>query len=124
MTQYFKRDPAGVPQEITNRIAKRILENMEQTSGHATSWNLSQLGVDSGGDPAVGGGDSSRKISILNAPELLEAVKLAYRKHHLDDPDIGWDELSDKLGDALNNAMGADGYLAWMAAMGRGLGDE
>jgi len=51
---------------------------------------------------------------IACTPELLEAVKLAYRKHHLDDPSIGWDELSEKLLDALCNAMGADGYLEWV----------
>lgn len=56
--------------------------------------------------------------------ELLEAVKLAYRKHHLDDPGIGWDELSEKLHNAINNAIGADGYLAWMDEIGHGLEDE
>jgi hypothetical protein len=29
---------------------------------------------------------------------LLDAVKLAYRKHHLNDDSIGWDELSEMLG--------------------------
>jgi hypothetical protein len=51
---------------------------------------------------------------IACTPELLEAVKLAYRKHHLGDDSIGWDELSDKLGDALNNAMGPRGFVDWM----------
>jgi hypothetical protein len=46
--------------------------------------------------------------------ELLDAVKLAYRKHQLGDDSIGWDELSDKLGDALNNAMGPRGFVDWM----------
>lgn len=55
---------------------------------------------------------------IACAPELLEAVKLAYRKHHLGDDTIGWDELSDKLLDALCNAMGADGYLEWVKPYG------
>ena len=60
---------------------------------------------DPAGVPAAGG---------LNGPELLEAVKLAYRKHHLGDDSIGWDELSEKLLDALCNTMGADGYLEWV----------
>lgn len=55
---------------------------------------------------------------MANAPELLEAVKLAYRKHHLGDPDIGWDELSEKLLDALCNAMGADGFVQWLHSLG------
>lgn len=52
---------------------------------------------------------------------LLEAVKLAYRKHHLEDPSIGWEELSDALHTVLNNAMGADGYLRWMEEIGAGV---
>lgn len=51
--------------------------------------------------------------------ELLEAVQWAYRKHHLGDDTIGWSELSEKLLDALCNAMGADGYLAWSKPYGR-----
>lgn len=37
---------------------------------------------------------------------LLEACKLAYRKHHLGDDTIGWDELSERLGEALDDVMG------------------
>ena len=44
---------------------------------------------------------------------LIEVMKLAYRKHHLNDPDIGWDELSDKLLDTLCNSMGNDGFQEW-----------
>ena len=50
---------------------------------------------------------------IACTPELLEAVKMAYRKHHLGDPDIGWDELGEKLGDTLSNAMGVEGFVKW-----------
>lgn len=46
--------------------------------------------------------------------ELLEAVKMAYRKHHLDDPDIGWEELSDILHNAICNEIGDDGYCDWL----------
>ena len=47
---------------------------------------------------------------------LLDAVKLAYRKHHLGDESIGWDELSECLLDALCNEMGDDGYQEWLAS--------
>ena len=47
---------------------------------------------------------------------LLDAVKLAYRKHHLGDESIGWGELSECLLDALCNAMGDDGYQEWLAS--------
>lgn len=45
---------------------------------------------------------------------LLDAVKMAYRKHHLDDPSIGWDELSDVLMMALCNEMGDQGFQNWL----------
>ncbi len=43
-----------------------------------------------------------KKINI----ELEEAVVMAYKKHHLDDPDIGWEELDDCLANAICNALG------------------
>lgn len=45
---------------------------------------------------------------------LLDAVKMAYRKHHLDDPSVGWDELSDVLMVALCNEMGDKGFQNWL----------
>lgn len=45
---------------------------------------------------------------------LLEACKAAYRKHHLNDDSIGWDELSDILLDALCNEMGDVGFQEWL----------
>lgn len=47
-------------------------------------------------------------------PQLLEATKLAYRKHHLGDDKIGWDELSEALLDALCEAMGDKAFQAWI----------
>ena len=47
---------------------------------------------------------------------LLDAVKLAYRKHHLGDESIGWDELSGCLLDALCNEMGDNGFQEWLAS--------
>ena len=49
--------------------------------------------------------------------DLLSACKLAYRKHHLNDDSIGWDELSDCLLAALCNEMGDDGYQEWISTI-------
>ena len=46
--------------------------------------------------------------------DLLTACKLAYRKHHLNDDSIGWDELGECLLDALCNEMGDDGFQEWL----------
>jgi len=51
------------------------------------------------------------------AAELLETVKLAYRKHHLDDSAIGWDELDNKLLDSLCNAMGDGNFNKWLESV-------
>jgi len=45
---------------------------------------------------------------------LLSIVKLAYRKHHLNDDSIGWNEFDDNLLEALCNTMGEDGYDKWI----------
>ena len=47
--------------------------------------------------------------------DLLNACKLAYRKHHLNDESIGWEELGDCLLDALCNEMGDDGFQEWLS---------
>ena len=46
--------------------------------------------------------------------QLLNAVQMAYRKHHLGDESIGWEELGNVLLDALCEAMGDDGYQRWV----------
>ena len=45
---------------------------------------------------------------------LLDACKLAYRKHVLNDESIGWDELGNCLLDAICNEIGDDGYRQWL----------
>lgn len=49
---------------------------------------------------------------------LLTACKMAYRKHHLDDDSIGWDELGEVLCSALWNAMGAEEFEEWAKLQG------
>ena len=45
--------------------------------------------------------------------DLLNACQKAYQKWHLSDPEIGSSELSDILCNALCNAMGDAGFIAW-----------
>lgn len=56
---------------------------------------------------------------IACVPEMIEVIKMAYRKHHLGDDSIGWDELSEKLGDVLSNAMGVESYVEWQEEITR-----
>jgi len=44
---------------------------------------------------------------------LLNACKKAYRKHVMDDPDIGWTEVGNELGEALAEAMGDVEFNRW-----------
>ena len=46
----------------------------------------------------------------------LDALQSAYRKHVQADDSIGWDELGDKLLDALCNLMGNDEFIKWNEA--------
>ena len=49
--------------------------------------------------------------------EFLRGVKLAYRKHWLNDESIGWDELGNTLHVMLCNALGDDGYIEWQESL-------
>jgi hypothetical protein len=46
--------------------------------------------------------------------DLLNACKLAYRKHVLNDDSVGWDELGSCLLDAICNEIGDNGYQQWL----------
>lgn len=50
---------------------------------------------------------------IAAAPRLLNAVMLAYRKHHLGDESIGWEELASELRMTLDEALGVPAVLEW-----------
>lgn len=45
---------------------------------------------------------------------LLHAVLCAYAKHHMGDPEIGWEQLSDILHDAICNEIGDDAFCEWV----------
>jgi hypothetical protein len=51
--------------------------------------------------------------------ELLNAVQWTYRKHHMGDDSIGWNELSDLLNDTLFNVMGANELEKWRDSIDR-----
>ena len=40
-------------------------------------------------------------------------LRMAYRKHHLGDESIGWNELSDELAGVLCETMGDKEFQAW-----------
>lgn len=65
-----------------------------------------------------------RKRSATRPDGVVEALKLAYRKHWLNDDSIGWDELGDKLCDALCNAMGDKEFSLWLQQMKAAVGGE
>lgn len=68
--------------------------------------------------------EAAGEVRIPNAPELLEAVKLAYRKHYLGDDIIGWGELSEKLMNALCEAMDDEAFQAWIEPYGESQEDR
>lgn len=45
---------------------------------------------------------------------ILSALKMAYRKHHLNDQSVGWVELGEALKDALCEFMGDEGFIKWL----------
>jgi hypothetical protein len=50
-------------------------------------------------------------VEVLRQAE--EALKLAYRFHHLQDPEVGSNELSDALCAALCQVVGDKGFQEW-----------
>ena len=46
--------------------------------------------------------------------QLIEAIKMAYRKHHLGHESIGEEELGNILLDALCNAIGSNEFHFWI----------
>jgi hypothetical protein len=62
--------------------------------------------------------DCCDKIDELEAEnaKLVELLKLAYR-NWLEDPDVAWAELGEKLCDGLCESMGDVGFQKWMQAL-------
>ena len=65
---------------------------------------MSEKNKYSGHDPLMVCGDSMS----------LRTLKLCYKKHVVNDPDIGWDELSSELGNALAEIMGDKEFCEWL----------
>ena len=75
--------------------------------------------------------DTTRKLNAALDAErgkvdgLLSAVQITYRKHHLNDDSLGWDEVSDILHNTLCNVIGDEGYIKWIEQILKGgKGDE
>lgn len=49
-----------------------------------------------------------------NLVKATEALKMAYRKHHMGDEGIGWTQLSDVLCNALCEVLGDRGFQEWL----------
>jgi hypothetical protein len=49
----------------------------------------------------------------LRPVNCIDACKMAYRKHVLNDFTIGWDELCDAFKNALCNEMGDAAFIDW-----------
>lgn len=57
---------------------------------------------------------------VVSLPDTIEkALIAAYKKHVLGDEDIGWDELSDMLCDALCELKGDKWYQDWVKSRGQ-----
>jgi hypothetical protein len=57
--------------------------------------------------------EASNVRAYFEKESLLRAVQCSYLKHHCGSEEIGWDELSEILSDALWNAMGPDACNEW-----------
>jgi len=48
---------------------------------------------------------------------MMRTLKRCYKKHVSNDDAIGWDELSDELGNTLAQAMGDKEFQAWVGSL-------
>jgi transcriptional regulator with XRE-family HTH domain len=66
------------------------------------------------------GGARTLGSRSMNYERMLHATQLAYRKHAMGDANIGWEELGDRLLDALCYVMGEQEFLQWRKEIERG----
>lgn len=59
------------------------------------------------------GSESDLSVGLVGK-QVLNALKLTYRKHCLADDSIGWIELEDILRDALCETMGDREFQLWL----------
>lgn len=52
--------------------------------------------------------------AVRKIEEIIQVLKLAYQKHHMDDDKIGWDELGQIMGDTLAEVMGDEEFQKWI----------
>lgn len=58
--------------------------------------------------------ESQRATTMKGQTELLGVVKAAYLKHHCGLDNVGWEQLSNMMCDALCNAMGDTQFQRWL----------
>lgn len=61
--------------------------------------------------------DGTEPLMICGDNMSMRTLKICYRKHAKGDDSIGWDELSDKIGDALAQTMGDDEFCKWLESL-------
>jgi len=84
------------------------MNNIIEKASEAIKGNKDLLALLFGGSA-----DHIHKKSNDSDSQILTAIKLAYRKHALDDPSIAWGELQDALWDVICNEMGDDAAVDW-----------
>ena len=57
-------------------------------------------------------------LSAVPSERMLKTLKMCYCKHHLNDPNIGWDELSNELMTTLCEIMGDKEFNTWLKKRG------
>ncbi|KKK88913.1 hypothetical protein LCGC14_2738390 [marine sediment metagenome] len=82
-----------------NKTPARICTNTAKLLSHK---------LPEGFDPLMMDGDSMS----------MSTLKLCYRKHVQNDESVGWDELSDVLGNTLAQIMGDDAFCEWLEGSG------
>ena len=53
-------------------------------------------------------------VAVCGDSLSMRVLKRAYRKHVSGDESIGWEELSDELGNVLAQTMGDDKFCEWV----------
>ena len=51
--------------------------------------------------------------AMTQQDRLLRVAMMAYAKHHLESPHIGWDKLADSLQAEICNTIGDDAFIRW-----------
>lgn len=92
-------------------VATTMPNGLKMVSLHAMRGQMERMRDTYEAERAAAAGREQELRAQLN--EAIEALKMAYRKHHLEDESMGWDELSHTLLNTLSNTMGVEELLKW-----------